>query len=171
MSQWVKLSALRIILHDKQVEGKLRSKFTRWPPSWILSFPGQRTTTATSCIPNNSVYMPGPCAGKSENGVLSEQRATEKSTKMKILSRMKERISMVTFWWGKGENVLNCLQESKEKKSICKSLVDASISNIQRSQSMLWRMTTKLWLRVRVRVSRHVNSVMVWERVLAHSYI
>ena len=38
MSQWVKLSALRITLHDKQVEGKLRSKFTRWPPSWIWAF-------------------------------------------------------------------------------------------------------------------------------------
>ena len=33
-----------------------------------LSFPGQRTATATSCIPHDSVYMPGPRAGKSENG-------------------------------------------------------------------------------------------------------
>ena len=33
-----------------------------------LSFPGQQTTTATRCIPHNSVYVPGPCAGKSENG-------------------------------------------------------------------------------------------------------
>ena len=33
-----------------------------------LSFPGQRTATATSCIPHDSVYMPGPHAGKSENG-------------------------------------------------------------------------------------------------------
>ena len=33
-----------------------------------LSFPGQRTVTATSCIPHDSVYMPGPRAGKSENG-------------------------------------------------------------------------------------------------------
>ena len=33
-----------------------------------LSFPGQWTATATSCIPHNSVYMPGPRAGKSENG-------------------------------------------------------------------------------------------------------
>ena len=33
-----------------------------------LSFPGQRTATATSCIPHDSVYMPGPCTGKSENG-------------------------------------------------------------------------------------------------------
>ena len=33
-----------------------------------LSFPGQRTTTATSCIPQDSVYMPGPRVGKSENG-------------------------------------------------------------------------------------------------------
>ena len=31
-----------------------------------LSFPGQRTTTATSCIPHDSVYMPGPRAGKSD---------------------------------------------------------------------------------------------------------
>ena len=30
-----------------------------------LSFPGQRT--ATSCILHDSVYMPGPCAGKSED--------------------------------------------------------------------------------------------------------
>ena len=33
-----------------------------------LSFPGQRTATATSCIPHDSVYMPEPRAGKSENG-------------------------------------------------------------------------------------------------------
>ena len=29
-----------------------------------LSFPGQQTTTATSCIPHDSVYMPQPRAGK-----------------------------------------------------------------------------------------------------------
>ena len=33
-----------------------------------LSFPGQRTATATSCFPHDSVYTPGPRAGKSENG-------------------------------------------------------------------------------------------------------
>ena len=33
-----------------------------------LSFPDQQTATATSCIPHDSVYMRGPCAGKSENG-------------------------------------------------------------------------------------------------------
>ena len=30
-----------------------------------LSFPGQRTAAATSCIPHDSVYMRGPRAGKS----------------------------------------------------------------------------------------------------------
>ena len=29
-----------------------------------LSFPGQRISTATLCIPHDSVYMLGPCAGK-----------------------------------------------------------------------------------------------------------
>ena len=62
-----------------------------------LSFPGQQTTAATSCIPHDSVHMPGPCAGKSENGILGEQRATEKSTKTKISPRMEERISVVTL--------------------------------------------------------------------------
>ena len=33
-----------------------------------MSIPGQRTATATSCIPHDSVYMLGPRAGKSENG-------------------------------------------------------------------------------------------------------
>ena len=33
-----------------------------------LSFPGQRIATANSCIPHDSVYMPGPHVGKSENG-------------------------------------------------------------------------------------------------------
>ena len=33
-----------------------------------LSFPGQRTTTAISCIPHDSLYTPGPHAGKSEFG-------------------------------------------------------------------------------------------------------
>ena len=33
-----------------------------------LSFPGQRTTTVTSCIDHDSVYMRGPHAQKSENG-------------------------------------------------------------------------------------------------------
>ena len=31
-----------------------------------LSFPGQWTATAASCIPHDSVYMPGPRAGKSD---------------------------------------------------------------------------------------------------------
>ena len=31
-----------------------------------LSFPGQWTATATSFIPHDSVYMPGPRAGKSD---------------------------------------------------------------------------------------------------------
>ena len=31
-----------------------------------LSFPSQRTATVTSCIPHDSVYMPGTRAGKSE---------------------------------------------------------------------------------------------------------
>ena len=31
-----------------------------------LSFPGQRISTATLCIPHDSVYMLGPCAGKSD---------------------------------------------------------------------------------------------------------
>ena len=31
-----------------------------------VSFPGQRTAPAISCIPNDSVYMPGPRAGKSD---------------------------------------------------------------------------------------------------------
>ena len=62
-----------------------------------LSVPGQLTATATSYVPHGSLYMPGPRAGKSENGVLSERRATEKSTKTKISPRMEERISMVTL--------------------------------------------------------------------------
>ena len=33
-----------------------------------LSFPGQQTATATSCIPHDSVHMPGTRAGKSKNG-------------------------------------------------------------------------------------------------------
>ena len=33
-----------------------------------LSFSGLQTTTATLCIPQDSVYMPGPQDGKSENG-------------------------------------------------------------------------------------------------------
>ena len=33
-----------------------------------LSFPGQQTATATSFIPYDSLYTPGPRAGKSENG-------------------------------------------------------------------------------------------------------
>ena len=33
-----------------------------------FSFPGQWTTTATSCIPHDSVFMPGPHVRKSEKG-------------------------------------------------------------------------------------------------------
>ena len=33
-----------------------------------FSFPGQWTTTATSCIPHDSVFMPAPHARKSEKG-------------------------------------------------------------------------------------------------------
>ena len=38
-----------------------------------LSFPGQRTTTATSCIPHDSVYMLGPRAGKSDTVILDSK--------------------------------------------------------------------------------------------------
>ena len=144
-----------------------------------LSFPGQRTTTATSCIPHDSVYMPGPRAEKSENGVLG--RATEKSTKTKISPRMEERISVVKLWWGKGENVLHCLQESKEKKSICKwwmlppvctgdskhveedkgPFILIGIVNIRNAS--FWHSHMLLFVRVRVGVCRHYNSVIVWE--------
>ena len=33
-----------------------------------LSFPGQQTVIATSCIPHDSVNVPGTHTGKSENG-------------------------------------------------------------------------------------------------------
>ena len=33
-----------------------------------FSFPGQRTPTATSCIPHDAPHDRGPRAGKSENG-------------------------------------------------------------------------------------------------------
>ena len=35
-----------------------------------FSFPGQWTATATSCIPHDSVCMPGSRTGKSENSFL-----------------------------------------------------------------------------------------------------
>ena len=43
----------------KQEEGKLVYSMTAIID---LSFPGQRTATATLCIPHDSVYMPGPRA-------------------------------------------------------------------------------------------------------------
>ena len=50
-----------------------------------LSFPGQRTAKATSCIPHDSVYMQGPRAGKSENGLLDSKysKMTPKFVKQK----------------------------------------------------------------------------------------
>ena len=47
----------------KQEEGKLRSKFTRWPPSGF-EFSRSADARATSCIPHDSVCMPGPRTGK-----------------------------------------------------------------------------------------------------------
>ena len=47
-----------------------------------LSFPGQRAATGTSCIPHDSVYMPGPCAGKFENGFLRGDVLNSKYSKM-----------------------------------------------------------------------------------------
>ena len=52
----------------KQEVGKLRSKFYSMTAIMDLSFPGPQTATATSCVHHDSVYLPGPCAGKSENG-------------------------------------------------------------------------------------------------------
>ena len=49
----------------KQEEGKLRLKVYLMTAIMDLSFPGHWTATATLCIPHNSVYMPGPRAGKS----------------------------------------------------------------------------------------------------------
>ena len=50
-----------------------------------LSFPGQRTATATSCIPHDSVYMPGPRAGKSDTVILDSKypKMTPKFVKQK----------------------------------------------------------------------------------------
>ena len=54
----------------KQEEGKLIMIKVYYSITSImdLSFPGHRT--ATSCILHDSVYMPVPCAGKSEDGFL-----------------------------------------------------------------------------------------------------
>ena len=42
----------------KQKEGKLRPKLIHSMTAIMdLSFPGQRTATATSCIPHDSVYV------------------------------------------------------------------------------------------------------------------
>ena len=56
------------ILHDKTGRGEITIKVCSMNAAMDLSFPGQRTATATSCIPHNSVYMPGHLAGKSESG-------------------------------------------------------------------------------------------------------
>ena len=50
-----------------------------------LSFPGQRTATANSCIPHDSVYMPGPRAGKSDTVILDSKypKMTPKFVKQK----------------------------------------------------------------------------------------
>ena len=100
-----------------------------------LSFPGQWTTTGTSCIPHDGVYMPGPHAGKSENGVLSEQRATKKSTKTKVSPRMEE------FPWlhyDEEKEKMFCTVCNKAKRKNILQVVGASTSNIPRSQSMAW---------------------------------
>ena len=55
-----------------------------------LRFPGKQTTTAISCIPHDSVYMPGPCAGKSENGGLRERRVTKKVPKRRFRQKRKK---------------------------------------------------------------------------------
>ena len=51
----------------KQGEGKIMVKDYSMTTIMDLSFPGQRTATANLCNPHDSVYMPGPRAGKSEN--------------------------------------------------------------------------------------------------------
>ena len=50
-----------------------------------LSFPGQRTATANSFIPHDSVYMPGPRAGKSDTVILDSKypKMTPKFVKQK----------------------------------------------------------------------------------------
>ena len=80
-----------------------------------LSVPGQRTATATSCIPHGSLYMPGPCAGKSENGFfhcgtrlqifqndskICEAKATVTQLINKICKRWEENLlkSFLALW-------------------------------------------------------------------------
>ena len=50
-----------------------------------LSFPGQQTTTANSCIPHDSVYILGPRAGKSDTVILDSKypKMTPKFVKQK----------------------------------------------------------------------------------------
>ena len=99
-----------------------------------LNFPGQRTTTAKFCIPHDSAYSlywhARTIAGKSENGILRERRATEKSNKINILPRMEERIFVVILW--KKEKMF-ALFARKQREKIYLQVVDASTSNIQRS--------------------------------------
>ena len=58
-----------------------------------LSFPGQRTITATSCTPHDSVYMPGTHAGKSENGFFGSLR----SKRFRLVSEQKTTTFLVVI--------------------------------------------------------------------------
>ena len=62
-----------------------------------LNFPGQRTTTATSCIPHNSVYMPGPCAGKSDTWLQKFQIDSKICEEEVILTPLINKICKLTL--------------------------------------------------------------------------
>ena len=107
-----------------------------------LSFPGQWTTTGTSCIPHDSVYMPGPRAGKSENGVLSEQRATKKKYQNEDFAK-NGRKNFRSYTMMRKRRKCFALFARKQREKFHLQVVDASTSNNQCSKSMQRTMATK----------------------------
>ena len=58
-----------------------------------LSFSGQRTATATSCIPHDSVYTPRPRAGKSKNGFFRWDTSLQNNI-LKWLQNLKAEVTV-----------------------------------------------------------------------------
>ena len=123
-----------------------------------LSFPGQRTTTATLCIPNDSVYMPGPCAGKSENGALTKGHR-KKYQNEDFAKNGRKNFRGYTLMRKRRKYFALFARKQRGKKPF------GSGGCINFQHSMLTKHAPnndhKVTVRVRVRVCRHVNSVIV----------
>ena len=130
-------------LITKQGEGKLRSKFTQWPSSWIWAFqvsgPPQRL-----CVSLTIVYTCQDHVLESLKLASTENEGPpNKEPKRRFRQEWKKEFPWLHYDEEKEKMFCTVCEKAKRKNPLVDPVVDSSTSNIQYSQSMPWTMTTK----------------------------